>query len=371
MKIILTVVISLLLCFPIVAQTKTDREQEQLKGEVKTVAAYRIEFSLKDGKHEPSKRISWYSHSFNPEGNLIQRLTYDPSGNILERIVYNFDSKGRKIGYDEYHTIKGELIKVPRKHVYTLDDNGNRIEYRVFESNGNPAGRFTYKYDSNGNKIEDGYYYYTGIFGGKTIYTYDGKGNQTSHVSYSPEQVINGKSISIYDSQGNKIEEHQYRWNTLKYKIVNKYDDKRRVVETETIEFNATGNPPPTHSPIPGKIIYKYDDQKRTTDTAQYLPDGTLVARLRITFDNLGNEIERVTFNADGSEKPSEVRVYDNTSPGGFKLIDTLAGKSVIEYELDLHCNWTKKTSLIQMIEMANDINRKAYSGIERQITYY
>ena len=336
MKVFLTLFVFLLFCLAATAQNKTNREQAQLEGKVKTLEAYRIVFSWKDGKIEQSKRIRWFIHTFNPEGDFTERTTFDHLGNILERIVYNFDKEGRKIGYDEYHTIKGQLITVPRKHIYALDDRGNRIEYKVFESDGNPAGRFTYKYDSKGNKIEDGYYYYTGIFGGRTLYTYDEKGNQTSQISYGQGEAVNWKIILKYDSLGQMVEQLQYSGETLKYKIVNKYDDKRRVVETETIEFNATGNAP-THSPVPGKVIYTYDDRERTKETARYLPDGALAEKVLFTFDGRGNEIERLMFKADGSPESS------NTSTTGTKPLGTLIGKWVTKYEFDSQGNWTKK----------------------------
>lgn len=351
MKGLFILIIGLLICFPIFAQDKTDREQERLKGKVKTIEAYRIEFSSQNGKPELSNRTPLYIRKFNPAGNLTEKISYDPDGGIQERLVYNFDGKNRNIGYDEYYTIKNKLITIPRKHVYTLDDKGNRIEYRILEAAGSSAGRFTYKYDSKGNKIEDGYYYHTGEFGGRTVYTYDANGNQISQIYYNAEGAVVGKIISTYNSQGNKLEQLRYRGEVLTYKIINKYDGKQRIIETETIALNAIGGIPPTHSPIPGKIIYRYDDKKRTKDTIIFTPNGKFNGRFLIIFDNRNNEIERYNLTAEGTEIPDI----------------NYAGRLKTEYDYDSHGNWTKLKSLYQ----GNNMSFKANGESERLITYY
>ena len=368
MKIFLAFVVTILLCFPAIAQNKTARQQANLNGSVKTVEAYRIEFSFRDGKTEQAKRLSWYSNSFNSKGDLTERVTYNHLGEITEKIVYSFDKKGRNTGYDEYHTIRNKIIIIPRKHIYTLDDKGNRIEYGVFESNGNPASRFIYRYDSKGNKIEYSHYYHTGQIGGTTVYTYDKKGNQISEISYNPERVVTWKIISTYDAKGNETERLQYERDNLKYKIVSRYDNKQRILEKETTEFNATPNSFTSHAPIPGKVIYAYDDTKRTKEVATYKPDGTLVERIIYTYDSRDNEIEYAMFKGDDSPNFSQIQFYDNTSASGVKLLGSLSGKSVKEYEYDSHDNWTKITYLIQSEE---GVKPTAYYAEERVITYY
>lgn len=368
MKIFLAFVATILLGFSAVAQNKTDRQHASLNGSVKTVDAYRIEFNLKDGRTEQAKRLPWYSNAFNHKGDLTKRITYNHLGNTIEKIVYTFDTKGRNTGYEEYHTIKDEIINIPRKHVYTLDNKGNKIEYRVFESNGNPASRFVYKYDLKGNKIEYSYYYHTGQFGGKTVYTFDDRGNQTSQTSYSADGIISEKTIFTFDDKGNDTQAVIYQGEILRYKFVSKYDEKGRIVEKVTVEFNAIPNSFTSHAPIPGKVIYIHDDTKRTKEVVTFKPDGTLVERVIYTYDNQGNEIECAMFKADGTPTNHQIQFYDNISVPGSKFHGSLSGKSVKEYEYDSHGNWTKKTYLIQS---EKDTKPIAYSAEERIITYY
>lgn len=344
MKEFLILILSLFIYFPVIAQTKTDCAYQQLTGKVKSVEAFSLNLNQPTEPTDFSKKIPSYLCRYDTQGNLTEILTYNPSdGNIQEKRVYKFDEKGRNIGYDEYHNSKNQLITIPRKHVYTLDEFGRTIEYRVFESNGNPAGRFTYKYDSRGNKIEDGYYRHTGLLGGKTTFTYDADNQQTSEVSYNSEGIINWKNISTYDPQKNSVEKLQYQGEILKYKVITKIDDKTRIIEQETIEYNATGNKP-IHSPIPGKIIYRYDDKARTTLKESYSPNGNLISSSLTSFDIHGNQIEY---------RP--LKTYNT-------IINTT------KYEYDSRNNWTKR---ISVSDGGNNTSTKFYYFSERLITYY
>ena len=132
----------------VVAQSKSDREQASLTGPVKSVETNAIDFTIKDGKTNPGKRQPWQSVIYNSAGNIVEQTTYDQSGNFLERLVYAYDSQGRSIGYDEYSAVSDKTSTSPRKHIYTINRLGNRTEYKVLESDGSLAIRFTYEYDA-------------------------------------------------------------------------------------------------------------------------------------------------------------------------------------------------------------------------------
>lgn len=369
MKIALIFVIASLNWFPaVIAQNKTDRERADLLSSAKTVEAYIIDFAMKDGKIEEGKRRPWHSTTYNPEGNIIERISYDHVGNVTEKIIYTYDTRGRNIGYEEYSAAVDKTLTIPRKHIYTLDDRGNRVEYRVYDSDGTQASRFTYKYDAKGNRIEEGFYYHTGQFGGKTAYTYDEQGNQTSQTSYGADGDANWKTNSTYDAQGNRTEWIQYQHEKLRYKVISIYDEKGRIVENETIEFNAMPNIYVSHAPVPGKVIYSYDDEKSTKEVATYKPDGTLKDRVVYAYDAKGNEVGREMFNADGTANDPVIQFYDNIYEPGSKFRGSLSGKSLLEFEYDSHGNWKKKTYLIQS---GKNSKPQPYRAEERVTTYY
>lgn len=339
---------SLVLCFlsltPVAAQSQTDRDRDGLVGPVKSVEAYLIDFVQKEEKRRPS-----FTTTYNTEGNISKRATYDSTGAISARYVHTYDANGRSTGYEEYAAMLDKTLTIPRRHVYKLNEEGRKVEYIVFESNGTVGTRFVYKYDPKGNLIEQQWYPHTGQLGGSLIYTFDEKGKQTSETSYEGSGALSWKSISKYDNNGNKTEWVHYERKSLRYKIHFTYDDKGRVVEQETMDFNISpGALPPTHSPQAGKVTYTYDDDKRTREVATYAVDGTLKEKTVYAYDERKNEIGVTTFNADGSLKNGEMLLID------------------IEY--DSHGNWTRKTRLVQY-EKGGQI-QAAYAEL-RVITYY
>ena len=337
-------VLSLLSVTPTVSQTKTDKDRDGLLGPVKKVEAYLIEFAGKDVE----KRRRWHTTTYNPEGNILEKVTYDQNDAILEKLVHTYDANGRNTGYEEYPALLDKTLTIPRRHVYKLDEAGRRVEYTLFESNGSFGTRFVYKYDAKGNMTEQQWYVHTGRLGGRLVRTFDENGNQTSEASYQPNGALDWKSISKYDANGNKTEWLQHRGTTLRYKILFSYDSKGRMLEKETFEFNSTPGVYTTHSPEPGKVVYTYDDEKKTKEVATYNLDGTLKEKILYAYDERNNEVGLTVFNADGSPKIGESQSLN------------------IEY--DSLGNWTKKTRLLQTEKAGPP---QPYHAELRVITYY
>jgi len=341
-------VLCLLWITPIVAQTKTDKDRDELVGPVKSVEAYLVNFVKKDNGIVEARR-RWYTTTYNTEGNISEKVTYDQSGAILEKLVHTYDANGRSTGYDEYAALLDKTLTIPRRHVYKLNEEGRKVEYIVFESDGSVGTRFVYKYDAKGNLTEQQWYAHTGRLGGRLVFTFDEKGNETSQTSYQADGSLSWKSFSKYDDNGNKTEWIHYDGKTLRYKIVYSYDSKGRVLEKETAEFNSAPNAlPPSHSPEPGKEVYTYDDDERTKEVVTYGVDGTLKGKVAYAYDERKNEVGRTAFNADGSHKNGDALSMN------------------IDY--DSHGNWTRKTRLIQS---ENDGQPQPYHAELRVITYY
>ena len=342
-------VLCLLSITPVVSQTKTDKDRDGLFGPVKSVEAFLVDFVSRDNGTVEEKTRPWHTTTFNTDGNISERSSYDQNGTITARYVHTYDAKGRSTGYEEYAALLDKTLTIPRRHVYTLNGDGRRIEYIVFESNGSVGTRFVYKYDTRGKRIEEQWYAHTGKLGGRTVYTFDENGNETSLTSYQPDGTPGFKNISKYDSNGNKTESLQYHGNPLRFKILYTYDSKGRILEQETLEFNS----PPgalltSHGPEPGKVVYTYDDDKRTKEVATYDVDGTLKAKITYAYDERENEVGLKQLNADGSLKNGESQITN------------------IEY--DSYGNWTRKTRLIQSEKGGQP---QAFHAQRRVITYY
>lgn len=363
---------SLILCLlwitPIVSQTKTDRDRADLAGPVKSVEAYLIDFFMKDGRVEEGKRRPWHSTTYNSEGNISERISYDHTGAITAKYIHTYDVKGRGTGYEEYSATLDKSLTTPRRHVYTLDEEGRRVEYIVHESNRSVGTKFVYKYDAKGYLTEEEWYAHTGQLGGRSVYTFDEKGNQTTQTNYNGDGALNWKNISKYDDNGNITEWLQYEGHTLRYKIISSYDRKGRILEKETFEFNAIPGVIRSHAPAPGKVVSTYDDEKRTKEVKTYKPDGTLKGKVAYAYDERGNEIGLTMFNGDGSPKNLEIQFYDNIHEAGSPFRGALNGRSLMKIEYDSQGNWTKQTRLIQSEKGGQP---QAYSAELLVITYY
>ena len=189
-KFCVAVVLCLLLITPVASQTKIDKERDDLVGPVKRVEAYLIEFVTKDNQIVEKKRRRHIT-TYNTEGNIAERALYNQNNAIAARELYTYDAHGRSTGYEEYTPWLDKTLTIPRRHVYTLNAAGRRVEYTVFESNGSVGTRFIYKYDTKGNLIEEQWYAHTGRLGGRMVYTFDENGNQTSQTSYPEDDDLN------------------------------------------------------------------------------------------------------------------------------------------------------------------------------------
>jgi hypothetical protein len=349
--------------FPANGQTQTDVEKSGLAGRVKSVEFGRVEYVLKDGKSAEGKRIPLQKTTFNDAGNKIEQETFDQSGSPLERLVYTYDAAGRNTGYDEYSSIVDKSLSKPRRHIYTLDVLGRTVEYAVFDSDGTSASRFTYAFVDQGNKTEEAFYSWNGTRTGKLAYTYDEQGHQLTQTSYNADDTLSWKLVNTYDAKGNKTESVQYQGDKLRYRFLYKYDDKGRMTEQETFEFNVTPNVHSSHSPVPGKVTYAYHDERRTKEVATYDERGSLESRVIYAFDDKGNDAGSMAFNPDGSRRNDEIHWYDKNV-----RVRTLSGTGSVKLDYDAQGNWTRKTYLMKVADAEKS---EAYSAEYREITYY
>ncbi|MGI8494029.1 MAG: RHS repeat domain-containing protein [Pyrinomonadaceae bacterium] len=353
---------------PCSSQTKTHKEQAGLKGQVKSIEEFRTFIGMNEPRR-PVRKIT-----YNPKGNIIERILYSEKDNsIQEKFVYQYDAKGRNTGYDEYVTSYDKARIIPRKHIYTLDKNGNMTEYRVSEPDGTLAGRFTYRYDEKGKKVE-----YTDLTGSKTFYEYDAKGDLT--YSQTSNQTRRSEIFYKYDNEGRLIirtfhntvlnldqtisyvykdkikQESEYGDGKLRYVTTTVSDDEGRIVEEEILEFNKPKIRTTKMYPIPGKVVYKYDDEKRLKEILKYNPEGFLLMKETTFYNEKNNEskIEREYFK----------EVLDSKTEA--KSLETSASITKIEY--DSEGNWIEKKDFISS-KTGNTLI--ITSSFERIITYF
>ena len=364
MKLFICFLVLLAACTGLAAQGPPPTvAREGLAGRVKTVESGTIDYAMKDGRPVEGKARLTRKLSFDERGNLIEAITFDPNGSITDRMVYTYDALGRNTGYDEYYRPANQLVAKPRKHIDTLDHNGSVVERIIYEADGTAGSRFTYKYDDKGNKLEESFYSWTGAHLGQTTYTYDAAGKVLTETGRNLNDGTWWKTVNSYDAKGRAIQWEQYQGELLRYKKLFKHDDKGRLTEEETFEFNAPPGVHFSHAPGPGKVVYTYDDKRRFKETATYDPTGALRTREVRTVDEHDNQVSWAFYKADGSAQNSEINFYENQ-----KLLGKLTGKSHTQMQYDSHGNWTKKIHLIWP-DGAKDA--QPWRADYRKITYY
>jgi hypothetical protein len=121
----------LILCLlwntPILSQTKTDRDRAGLVGPVKSVKAYLVDFFMKDGRIVEGKRRPLQSTTYNSQGNISEKVSYDHTEAITAKYTHTYDAKGWNTGYEEYFATLDKSLSIPRRHVYTLDEDGRKL----------------------------------------------------------------------------------------------------------------------------------------------------------------------------------------------------------------------------------------------------
>ncbi len=346
------------------AQGRDDKKQHDLVGPVKTLEVGRIEYTLKNGKSVSGKPIRRYTIAFNEDGKKTEEISYDQSGeSILDKVVYAYDREGRLKSYESYNSSVDKTLSTSQKNDYKLDDKGKVLEYVNYQPDGTLGSRFLYKYDAKGNRTEEIFYSWNGTRTGKLLNTYDEAGQLLTATSYNEDDSISWKITCTYNAKGNKIEWLQSIAGVLRYRVTYNYDDKNRIVEQETFEYNKPPNMRTTHAPEPGKIVYTYNDVKKTREVETYNEDGSHKEKRIYLMDERGNEVGWKVFNADGSPRKTEVHWYDKT-----RLLRTLGGIESANFEYDSKGNWTKKVRLIQAADTGEP---EAYSAEYRVITYY
>ena len=260
------------------AQTSSDKERDRLFGPVQTVTTEVAEFTEKDDKSVEGGRMRLHEVSYDARGNRVKRVDFNRDGSPAQTIVYNYDAEGRSTGYEDY----ASGLSTPRKHVYILDQKGNRAEYRMVQPSGSAADeRYVYKYDANGNKVAEELHHKTSLVS-RTENSYDTQGRLTSQTIYNPDGSISARMRVSFSPEGKLVERIRHDGDLLTYRVRYTYDTKGRLVEVET-----TGSYVETDSNsegyVTGKVVYVYKGKDQPKEMLIHNQDGSL--RERVVFD--------------------------------------------------------------------------------------
>jgi YD repeat-containing protein len=241
------------------------------------------------------------------------------------------------------------------KITYCYDNDGNKIEIKHYDYDGNLTNTFLSSYDDQGNLVSENHPYYglrkyvynsngsliehsqhNGESEQKTIYKYDENGNNVEMTSYTPDGSLLSKTLSQFDAKGRLISASGYDGEgKLGVEIINRYDEGGNLYETETLNQDYLR-------------IERYDEQGNQIERINYKPSGSVDTTETFRYDDQGNLIERI-------EQSFSTNAYSRET-------------YVIEY--DSYGNWIKKVRHTE-VERFGEVQLVPEFAWLRTITYY
>jgi len=230
---------------------KNDLINNHLVGKVKTVTT--STYQVKQNFGNPIK---------GQQTGCKETTNYDNKGNITECYAY--------IEKYNSHTKRKDFTKtLTKKYVYKYDNNGNILEIKEYEGNGNLNITVTRNYDNNGNIIEE------------TIqcpnmqdvhFTIKNKYNQKGNVEIIEQYFRDTNSATFttickYDEGGALIgicvNDNEHMGNL---KMISKYDNNKNLIENDNGRSDST-----TYKyDITGNLIEQTYDNNRQTKLFKY-----------------------------------------------------------------------------------------------------
>jgi hypothetical protein len=203
---------------PVVSKVRSDAEDENLKGKVKSVLqeSQRIKGN-RAGQPKLKEREDFYSEA----GNWIKRISYDSiSGLPFQIRVYGYIDGNRveKAGFIHYESQPPAPMMPPSPNAPKRD-----VRYSM---------KFEYDYDETKKLLMQTAYTNDGNVWTKSVYTY--KENTVENVRYQDKGKNSAKSIETLDENGNVIE-------SLYFGLNNSTDWQEKSVYNYK-EFDKQGN---------------------------------------------------------------------------------------------------------------------------------
>ena len=177
---------------PIVPKEKTDAQDENLNGKVKTVTKEDQDLS---GTWTSQVRHFSSIEDYNEKGNLIKQISFDSSGNPFEITVYGYLNGAR---VSKYNSIRYEYDPPPMM----LSTGPSKPDTKPRETRISYSYGYKYK---DGKLVEMQMFHNDGVPGMR--YTYTLKGNILENLVYDEKGKLNQKYVSKLDERGNEIEE--------------------------------------------------------------------------------------------------------------------------------------------------------------------
>ena len=249
----------------------------------------------------------------------------------------------------EFTTKDGKSVEGPRVrlHEISYDARGNRVKRVDFSRDGSAAQTIVYNYDSEGRNTgyED---YASGLSTPrKHVYVLDQKGNRAEYKIVQPNgSAADERYVYKYDANGNKVTEELYHKTSLISRNENSYDNQGRLISQTS--YNPDGS-------VSARIRVSFGPDGKPLERIRH--DGDLLTyRVRYTYDKKGRLVEVETTgsyvetdsNPEGYVSGKVVYIYKGKDQPKEMLIHLPEGslRERVVFSHDSRGNWTRKTTL-------------------------
>lgn len=239
----LVVILTLLLCDSIEAQTPSNLKADNLLGSVKSIQTERTWTT----KNVESKRV------------LMTIETYDQQGNKTEWNAY--------MGNDK-----------PLRSLFTYNDKGNVTKEVWYDSADQLKGNTVYSYDAKGNLIEE-----ISSNGIRVVFTYDSRNNKTR------QQVFD-----VAKNEGSRV------FGAVEKTVRYSYDKANRLIQIAS--YSPKGLRVWNPALQAHRIIYTYDDKRRIAAQSVFNADNSLRTKTDYVYDSLGRTVKEILFTAKDTQ---------------------------------------------------------------------
>lgn len=151
-------------------------------------------------------------YEYNKNGDEIKQSDFDSSGNLLKSVHTSY-----------VYNVRGNIIEIRKKGTLFTE---NKWEKSVYDGKGNIISLSSF--DRNEKLLT------------KIIYSYDSLGRLTGYASTKSDSSKGERNLIKYDDQRRKIENLQYRADTvLLYKTKYFYNSRNNLIRVEKEDLNS------------------------------------------------------------------------------------------------------------------------------------
>lgn len=291
---------------PIQAQTITElmSKEKIAQNKIETITQYthRLQNEKVDSKGYKSVETT-----YDKSGNVIEVVNYKPNGVVASRHIYKYDSKGRKIEYQQFQDLPSKGFSLAFRQAFTYDSNGNKLSEVGYD--GRTTYRIAYTYTPDGRQKDITKYSSNNSVEEKWIF--ENSGSKVKISIYKPAETLNKIIERTLDAQGRVIDEKNITPAGKELgRTTFKYGTKDQLLAKS--EFHG-GEPRASYD-------YIYDERNQLVEVYLTKPGASKILYSSYRYDKSGNLLEEKWYE-DGASDYSR-RNYKIDNQGNINEVD-------------------------------------------------